>query len=72
MTPKDRNKIVQFRLTEDEFQILQEETTKAGFQNVSEYLRHMITGRTISIIDEKLNAILKKLDQEGKIAALVA
>ena len=64
MTPKDR--IVQFRLSESEFKILQEESKKAGFLTVSEYIRYMTLGDGTKIrdIDEKLDTILKKLNKK--------
>ena len=62
MTPKDKN--VQFRITEEEYELLQEKTEKSGFKTISEYLRHVIKEPGQSLINEKLDAILKKLDKE--------
>ena len=70
MTAKERS--FQFRLTDDEFQQLEEEAKKAGFLTVSDYVRHMTIGPGRFRIDDKLDAIIKRLDQEGKIAALTA
>ena len=64
MTPKDRN--VQFRLTEEDLKILQEKTKEAGFQTVSEYIRHLIREPGISIVNEKLNEILRKLEEKKR------
>ena len=64
MTPKD--KMFRFRLTEEEFQRLEDEAKKAGFLNMSEYARYMILGdgSIIRGIDEKTDAILKKLEEK--------
>ena len=61
MTPKDKN--MRFRITEDEFRILQEEATKAGFSTLSDYIRHMTIGPGRLKIDEKLDALNKDVKE---------
>ena len=64
MTPKD--KMFRFRLTEDELQKIEEDAKKAGFLNLSEYVRYMTIGEGSKIkdIDENVKLILKKLDKK--------
>jgi len=61
MSPQDR--MLRVRLTDEEYKMLEEETKKAGFYTLSEFVRYMTIGEGRAI-DEKLETIIKKLDKK--------
>jgi len=63
MSPKDRS--FRVRLTDEEYELLEEETKNAGFHTLSDFVRFMTIGKGRTI-DEKLDTIIKKLDKKEK------